>query len=49
MSLQPSRVWESGKESTTMAVHSDMHCWPGDEAKALLLYVMLYFRHCSSA
>lgn len=47
--LQPSKAWKSGKQSTTIAVHSDIPCWPGDEVKALLLDVMLYFRHCSSA
>lgn len=49
MSLQPSRAGETGKQSTAMAVHSNIHCWPGHEVKALLLYVMLYFRHRSSA
>lgn len=46
-SLQPSRAWGSGKQSTTIAVHSDIPCWPGDEVKALVLYVVLYFRQHS--
>lgn len=44
-----SQEQESGQQSTAMAVHSSVRCWPGDGVQAVLSPVMLYFRQCCGA